>query len=136
MNQSELRAFRAVDAHLRGADGDAAAFILTNLTHGNPHGQADEIDMVVIGSGGAIVIEVKHWDGAAIRRVADMEDHAALITAKTKRVAGRLKAVDPALGSSPLPDRHDQAHGPPDHPLQGLLSQTLSEIPVSDGARQ
>jgi serine/threonine protein kinase len=101
VNQSEQRAFRAVHGHLRNAEGDSAAFVLTNLTHGNPHGQADEIDMVVVGPGGAIVIEVKHWDGAAIRRVPEMDQHAALITAKAKRIAGRLKSVDPTLGFVP-----------------------------------
>ena len=50
--------------------------------------------MVVIGPGGAVVVEVKHWDAAALRRNANVDHSAELITAKAKRVAGRLRAID------------------------------------------
>ena len=93
-NASEIRAYREVDNCLRQAGGSGTAYILTNLTHPNPQGQADEIDMVVIGPGGAVVVEVKHWDAAALRRNANVDHSAELITAKAKRVAGRLRAID------------------------------------------
>lgn len=97
-NESERRAFKAVQSALAKVDGTGIAYILTNLTHPNPHRQADEIDMVVLGPGGVVVVEVKHWDGAALRSA---DSHAELITAKVKRVAGRLKAMDPSLGFIP-----------------------------------
>jgi hypothetical protein len=96
-NASEVRAFNAVDQAFRRVDGDGVAYVLTNLTHPNPHGQADEIDMVLIGPGGAAVVEVKHWDGAALRRSAEAESAAELIVAKAKRVAGKLRTLNPRL---------------------------------------
>lgn len=56
--------------------------------------------MVILGPGGAAVVEVKHWDAASLRRL-EAERHAELITAKAKRVAGRLKPSDPNLGFIP-----------------------------------
>jgi serine/threonine protein kinase len=97
-NESERRALKAVQGALAKIDGTGTAYVLTNLTHPNQHGQADEIDMVVLGPGGGVVIEVKHWDGAALRGA---DSHAELLTAKAKRVAGRLKAMDPTLGFIP-----------------------------------
>ncbi|MGY3532176.1 protein kinase domain-containing protein [Bradyrhizobium sp. USDA 4452] len=100
-NASELRAFKAVDQAFRRLEGAGTAYVLTNLIFPNPHGQADEIDMVAIGPGGAVAIEVKHWDGSALRR-ADLADPAAqLILAKAKRVAGKLRALDARLGYMP-----------------------------------
>jgi len=100
-NASELGAFNSVDQAIRRVDGRGVAYVLTNLTHPNPHGQADEIDMVVIGPGGAAVVEVKHWDAAALRR-SDLADPAAeLVVAKAKRIAGKLRALDPRLGFVP-----------------------------------
>jgi serine/threonine protein kinase len=101
VNASELKAYNAVDQALRRVDGQGTAFVLSNLTHPNPRGQADEIDMVIIGPGGAVVVEVKHWDATALRR-SDLADPAAeLILAKAKRIAGGLRALDPRLGFVP-----------------------------------
>ena len=100
-NASELRAFKAVDLALRRVEGPGTAYVLTNLAHPNPHGQADEIDMVVVGPGGAAVIEVKHWDGSALRRGDLAHPAAELILAKAKRVAGKLRTLDPRLGFVP-----------------------------------
>lgn len=97
-NESERRALKAVQGALAKIDGTGTAYVLTNLTHPNPRGQADEIDMVVLGPGGGVVVEVKHWDGAALRGA---DSHAELLTSKAKRVAGRLKAMDPTLGFIP-----------------------------------
>ncbi|AHF86627.1 hypothetical protein RLEG3_12210 [Rhizobium leguminosarum bv. trifolii WSM1689] len=97
-NESERRALKAVQSALAKVAGAETTYILTNLTHPNQRGQADEIDMVVLGPGGCVVVEVKHWDGTALRGA---DSHAELITAKAKRVAGRLKAMDPTLGFIP-----------------------------------
>lgn len=97
-NESERRAFKAVQGALAKVDGTGTAYVLTNLSHPNPRGQADEIDMVVLGPGGGVVVEIKHWDGSALRGA---DSHAELLTAKAKRVAGRLKAMDPTLGFIP-----------------------------------
>ena len=100
-NASELRAFNAVAQELRRAEGQHGVYVLTNLTHPNPRGQADEVDTVVIGPGGAVVIEVKHRDAAALRQ-GDLSDPAAeLIVAKSKRIAGKLRSLDPRIGFVP-----------------------------------
>ena len=97
-NTSELKAFNAVDQEIRKRSGDGTAYVLTNLTHPNLRGQADEIDIVVIGPGGAVVVEVKHWDASALRR-SDLSDPAAeLIIAKSKRIAGSLRSADSRIG--------------------------------------
>jgi hypothetical protein len=97
-NTSELKAFNAVDQEIRRKSGDGTAYVLTNLTHSNLRGQADEIDIVVIGPGGAIVVEVKHWDASALRK-SDLSDPAAeLIVAKSKRIAGSLRSADHTVG--------------------------------------
>ncbi len=100
-NASEAKAFRGIDQAIRRVDRDGTVCVLTNLTSVNSHGQADEIDMVVIGPGGAVVVEVKHWDGSALKRHLDADAAAELIVAKAKRVAGRLRQVDPSLDFVP-----------------------------------
>jgi len=97
-NASEFKAFKAVDQEIRRRNGDGTAYVLSNLTHPNLRGQADEIDIVVIGPGGAIVVEVKHWDASALRK-SDLSDPAAeLIVAKSKRIAGSLRSADQRTG--------------------------------------
>ena len=100
-NASERKAFNVVDQEIRQQSGEGNVYVLTNLTHPSLRGQADEIDMVVIGPGGAVVIEVKHWDVSALRRT-DLADPAAeLIVAKSKRIAGKLRSADQSLGFVP-----------------------------------
>jgi hypothetical protein len=99
-NASEEVAFRAVNKHLAALPNEDRAYVLTNLAHGvGRGGQPDEIDMIVIAAGGAVVIEVKHWDRSRLKTSAwAAEDQADLITLKAKRVAGRLRRIQPELG--------------------------------------
>ncbi|MDE8650547.1 nuclease-related domain-containing protein [Novosphingobium album (ex Liu et al. 2023)] len=134
-NASELRAFNAIDQELRRTEGQNTAFVLTNLTHPNPRGQADEIDIVIIGPGGAVVVEVKHWDAAALRQ-GDLSDPAAeLIVAKSKRIAGKLRSVDPRLGFVPAAFLFTRETGSlkrngqlPRHAM-GVLAYGLKDVP-------
>jgi hypothetical protein len=89
-NASEEAAFRAVNKHLQALPSEGRAFVLTNLAHGvGRGGQPDEIDMIVVSSGGAVVIEIKHWDRARLKTNAwEVEDQADLVILKAKRVAG------------------------------------------------
>jgi hypothetical protein len=50
--------------------------------------------MVVIGPGGAVVVEVKHWNAAKIRQP-EGTDAAALLLEKTRRIATTLRRSDP-----------------------------------------
>ena len=97
-NTSELKAYNAVDQEIRRRGGEGTAYVLTNLTHPNLRGQADEIDLIVIGPGGAIVVEVKHWDASALRDSFLSDPAAELIVAKSKRIAGSLRSADRRLG--------------------------------------
>jgi Nuclease-related domain len=102
-NASEETAFRAVERRLNAEPGDGRAYILTNLVHGVGSGrQPDEIDMVVIAPGGAVVIEVKHWDRGRLKAHAwEADDQADLVTLKAKRVATQLRRVKCNLGLVP-----------------------------------
>lgn len=93
-NESERSAFHAVDVALREVDGEGDVYVLTNLTHANPPRQADEIDLIVIGPAGAVVVEVKHWNFASLRRHPDADAAVALIIEKSRRLAGRLRGAD------------------------------------------
>lgn len=134
-NASELRAFNAIDQELRRSEGPNTAFVLTNLTHPNSRGQADEVDIVIIGPGGAVVVEVKHWDAAALRQ-GDVSDPAAeLIVAKSKRIAGKLRSVDPRLGFVPAAFLFTRETGSlkrngqlPRHAL-GVLAYGMKDVP-------
>lgn len=150
VNASEEAAFRAVDKYLRASPVEGRAVVLTNFAHGvGRGGQPDEIDMIVIAPGGAVVIEVKHWDRQRLKANAwEVEDQADLITAKAKRIAGRLRQAQPKLDFVPakilltkegkslrqsgqLPEvRGIRLHGLAD--LDALLDQTVtpSSIPT------
>jgi hypothetical protein len=66
VNASEQLALERLRARLEGAGGNW--ILLTNLNHApHPNLRSDEIDLVVIGSNGVHVIEVKHWDAAYLR---------------------------------------------------------------------
>lgn len=95
-NASEEMAFRAIERRLKAEPGDGRAYILTNLVHGVGAGkQPDEIDIVVIATGGVVVIEVKHWDRSRLKTQAwEADDHADLITLKAKRVANQLRRIN------------------------------------------
>ena len=57
-------------------------------------GRADEIDMVLIGSDGLIVVEVKHWDRAFIKSNQHLvEDELDRLERKARRLKGRLEKL-------------------------------------------
>ena len=100
-NESERIAANAVRTSLLRIEAPGIAYVLTNLTHPNTHGQADEIDMIVVGPGGAAVVEVKHWEASRLRRTDESDGHADLILTKTRRIAGRLRTVEPTISFVP-----------------------------------
>jgi Nuclease-related domain len=80
--------------------GDARFIILTNVAHSvSGGGQADEIDILLIGPTGVHVVEVKHWDRVYVRShrevVAAEADKLAL---KARKVASKLRRRYPNLG--------------------------------------
>ena len=101
VNASEERAYKDVDAYFRRIQSEQTVFVLTNLSHASSRAQPDEIDQVVLGPGGAVVIEVKHWDRSRLRNDWDVDPNVELITHKAKYIAGRLRIIVPSLGYVP-----------------------------------
>src|SRR5262249_23495537 len=101
VNASEERAYRDVDAYFRRIDSEQTVFVLTNLSHASSRAQPDEIDQVVLGPGGAVVVEVKHWDRSGLRNDWDVDPHVEVITNKAKYIAGRLRKISSLLGFVP-----------------------------------
>jgi hypothetical protein len=93
----ELAADRCVAA--LGALGDGTRWVvLSNLASSSSalH-QSDELDLVCIGPRGVLLIEDKHWDAAWMRDHREtVEAEAEKLTAKAKRLAGRVRALLPA----------------------------------------
>lgn len=53
---------------------------------------SDEIDLVLIGSRGVVVVEIKHWDLAYIKSNAiKAEAEAERVNDKAKRIAGKVR---------------------------------------------
>lgn len=99
-NESERTAIEALRGRLKGLPGEGRWVALSNLAFAaNAHFQPDEIDIVVIGPPGVFVVEVKHWDRGVIKNQPLMVDSEAdRLTAKVRRLAGKLRQTMPKLG--------------------------------------
>lgn len=100
VNASEKLAVERVRAKLESAGG--YWILLSNLNHSqHPNHRSDEIDLVIVGSNGVQVIEVKHWDAAYLRQQQIVvEQEAERVNSKAKRIAGKLrKKLDPGFVS-------------------------------------
>lgn len=74
--------------------GDAVSWIVFAglASSSSPLHQSDDLDLVPIGPRGVFLIEVKHWDAAWINdNKASAEAEAEKLTAKAKRLSGRVK---------------------------------------------
>ena len=100
VNASEERAYQHLSRQLMAEAGDARFVILTNVAHSvTSGGQADEIDIVLIGRSGVHVVEVKHWDRAYVRSNRDVvAAEADKIALKVRKVAAKLRRRYPDLG--------------------------------------
>src|SRR3990167_1015105 len=100
VNASEERACNHLARALRAEPGDARFVILTNVAHAvTGAGQADEIDIIVVGPSGVHVVEVKHWDRGYIRSNRHtLEDEADKVALKTRKIATKLRRRYPELG--------------------------------------
>jgi hypothetical protein len=95
VNDSERRACTEVLKALKNRTGSGRWFVLTNVAHAlTREGRADEIDMVLIGPDGLIVVEVKHWDRAFIKSNQHLvDDELDRLERKAKRLKGRLERL-------------------------------------------
>ena len=98
VNESERKAIEQLKSKLQSHADNWV--MLSNLYH---HFHAarlsDEIDLVLIGSRGVIVVEIKHWDLGYIKANAIKADkEAERINDKAKRIAGKLRQGGRASG--------------------------------------
>jgi len=92
-NESEIKAFEYLKGQLQSTQGNNEWVILTNLAFSVTHQlQSDEIDIIVIGPPGVVVIEVKHWTAQWVDDHKDLvEREADRITAKARKIGTTLR---------------------------------------------
>lgn len=92
-NESERVACEKLRNKLQGTHGQGFWIFLTNVPFSfQPQGYSDEIDLIVVGPPGVIVVEVKHWDLTYIKENNTIvESEAERLNSKVKKVAGKLR---------------------------------------------
>ena len=102
-NESERQAFEAVKQKLIGQPGNDEWIILSNVSHSfSSQHQSDEIDLLVIGPQGVVVIEVKHWDRTWIKKnQIQVESEAEKLSNKVRRVGTNARRRFAALPRVP-----------------------------------
>lgn len=93
VNQSERNACDFLRERLAGEAGTDTWFILSNLmVDATGTSAPDEVDLLIIGPAGILVIEVKHWDKDYIKlQPYHADQEADKLARKTKRIAGKMK---------------------------------------------
>lgn len=98
VNESERKAIDLLKSKLQSHADNWV--MLSNLHHhSNATRLSDEIDLILIGSRGVLVVEIKHWDLAYIKSntvTADAE--AERINDKAKRIAGKFRKAGKDAG--------------------------------------
>jgi serine/threonine protein kinase len=91
VNESERKAIAFLKSRLQSVADNWV--LLSNLHHHSHVARlSEEIDLVLIGARGAIVIEIKHWDLGYIKSNGiKAEAEAERINDKAKRIAGKLR---------------------------------------------
>ncbi len=99
VNESERKAVEQLKSRLQTAAGDDPWVLLTNLAFSITNQlQSDEIDIVVIGSPGVRVVEVKHWSPSWVDQHRDLvEQEAERVTNKARKIGTTLRKIAPNL---------------------------------------
>lgn len=133
-NESELKAFDHLKSRLQSVQGNDEWVLLTNLAFSVTHQlQSDEIDIIVIGPPGAVVIEVKHWTTQWVDSHADLvEREAERITNKARKIGTTLRKhitdlprVDGAIMLTQEPSKVKRLAGKP--PVHGVRFFTMND---------
>lgn len=107
--------------------GDAETWIIFAgySSASSPLHQSDDLDLVMIGPRGVFPVEVKHWSASWMAgHTIAVEVEADKLTAKTKRIAGRVKRV---LSNAP---RVSQAFLVTDETGSGAYPAAIKGVPV------
>ena len=93
-------ALNRLKSYLESIPGQDEWMLLTNLTLSVTHQlQSDEIDMIVIGPPGVLVVEVKHWTAKWVNSYKEEVERAAdLVTNKARKIGTTLRKVVQNLG--------------------------------------
>lgn len=126
VNESERIAAQRCKTCLETIADSAPWVVFANLaSSSSPLHQSDDLDIVLIGPRGVLLLEVKHWDAAWISdNRLRAEDEAEKLTCKAKRFAGRVQRAifnSPKVQQSFLLTREPAGSG---------LPQTLRGVPV------
>lgn len=101
INDSEKIAYEKIYSKLVSIPGNETYIILTNLTFSlDQKYLSDEIDQLIIGPSGVILVEVKHWNIEYINNKKILaENEADKINEKAKKIKSILKnyAIDPGF---------------------------------------
>lgn len=133
VNESEVSAIEHLKSHLQNIGGDDEWIILTNLAFSVTHQfQSDEIDMVVIGTAGVRVIEVKHWTAQWVDSHKDLvEREAEKVTNKARKIGTTLRRtvrdlpyVNGAILSTQTPSKVKKLAG---REVRGVRFHTLKQ---------
>ena len=94
-NESELKAFEYLKHQFESMPGQGEWVMLTNLAFSITHQlQSDEIDIVLIGPPGVLVIEVKHWTAKWIDSNKRLVEHEAeRVTDKARKIGTTLRKI-------------------------------------------
>lgn len=88
VNESERNAIECLKVCLQNT-ASGPWLLLSNLSHSvSAQRRSDEIDGVLIGPPGVVVIEVKHWDQSYLK--GEVEAEADRLDAKAKRIRGKI----------------------------------------------
>lgn len=133
VNESEALACRQLLNFLRRREGNAQFALLTNLAYSiGPKALPDEIDLVIVGSSGVSVVEIKHWDRSYLKRNAyNAEDAANRIAEKARRIAGNVRSITPNVFVKPkmlLTREAKSLRRPEDIPFRGVELYALSDL--------
>lgn len=92
-NESERLACEKIRNRLQGTSGQGFWIFLTNIPFSfQTQGYSDEIDLIVVGPPGVIVIEIKHWDLTYIKENNNVvESETERLNSKVKKIAGKLR---------------------------------------------
>ena len=125
VNASEERAHDQLVRALRAEPGDARFVLLTNVVHAvTGGGQPDEIDIVIVGSSGVHVVEVKHWDRAYVRSRRHVVEDEADTAFSEWQGDGLTVRVDYGLFVDPL--KSSQRQGGAE-----VVSETIDGLPAT-----
>jgi serine/threonine protein kinase len=132
VNESERLAAQRCKAALDSLADPASWVIFANLaSSSSPLHQSDDLDLVLIGPRGVLLVEVKHWDAAWINdNQMRAEDEAEKLTAKTRRLAGRVQRAlfkGPKVQQAMLLTREPVGQGLPQS-LRGVPIWTLRDL--------